>query len=755
MDLRYRMLVGQRRRIITWILVVSCSVLPVRCAWGGSDRVLPAGELPQDARLGPLKDLNGYFPFFVPSSPDAWKKRAEDVRRRTLVSLGLWPMPTKTPLHAVIHGKIEQTDYTLEKVFFESMPGFYVTGNLYRPRGQAGKQPGILCPHGHWANGRFTDAGQDSVRKQIVQGAERFEDGGRTPLQSRCVQLARMGCVVFHWDMIGYADSQQISFELAHRFAKQRAEMNRPVAWGLYSPQAESHMQSVMGLQALSSIRALDFLLSLPDVDRARIGVTGASGGGTQTFILSAIDPRVRVSFPAVMVSTAMQGGCTCENACSLRVATGNVEFAALFAPKPLGMTAANDWTKEMPLKGFPELQKLYTMLGAKEDVMLKPLLYFEHNYNYVSRSRMYSWFNKYFALGLPEPIVEESYRRLTDKQLTVWDQQHPKPAGGPQFERNLLQWWDEDAKEQLDSLLPSDDKSLAHYREVVGAGIDAVIGRGVPNEGALELQGVKRSQQDGSLQITGLLTHQVVGPDTIVLSDDGLGAKVQEQLPVVALLPKKRTSRVCIWISDQGKTGLFDAAGKPIAPVQKLLDRGVVVCGVDLFMQGEFLKDGKPMTKTRRVANERESAAYTFGYNPSLFARRVHDILSVIAQVRSYRPEEIDLVGLDKSGPWVAAARAQARGAVTRAAINTGGFRFAAVRDLHDPQFLPGGAKYQDLPGMLAVAAPAKLWLAGEGDSLPKSVEAAYRAAQRGDGVQIYAGHQPIEAAVDWLLNH
>ena len=85
--------------------------------------------------------------------------------------------------------------------------------------------------------------------------------------------------------------------------------------------------------------------------------MTGASGGGTQTFILCAIDPRVQVAFPAVMVSTAMQGGCTCENACVLRVGTGNIEFAALFAPKPLGMTAANDWTKEMATKGFPELK--------------------------------------------------------------------------------------------------------------------------------------------------------------------------------------------------------------------------------------------------------------------------------------------------------------------------------------------------------------------------------------------------------------
>src|ERR1051325_10058597 len=129
-----------------------------------------------------------------------------------------------------------------------------------------------------------------------------------------------------------------------------------------------------MGLQTWNSIRALDFVTSLPDVDASRIAVTGASGGGTQTFILCAIDPRPALAFPAVMVSTAMQGGCTCENASDLRIDTGNVEIAALFAPKPLGMTAANDWTKEMPTKGFPELKKHYQNLGVPDNVMLKAL---------------------------------------------------------------------------------------------------------------------------------------------------------------------------------------------------------------------------------------------------------------------------------------------------------------------------------------------------------------------------------------------
>src|SRR5436853_101375 len=146
----------------------------------------------------------------------------------------------------------------------------------------------------------------------------------------RCVQLARMGCVAFFYDMIGYADSQQISQQIAHGFAKQRPEMNAAENWGLFSPQAETHLQSVMGLQTWDSIRALDFLASLPDVDPERIGVTGASGGGTQTFILCALDPRPAVAFPAVMVSTAMQGGCTCENASLLRVDTGNIEIQGL-----------------------------------------------------------------------------------------------------------------------------------------------------------------------------------------------------------------------------------------------------------------------------------------------------------------------------------------------------------------------------------------------------------------------------------------
>ena len=146
-------------------------------------------------------------------------------------------------------------------------------------------------------------------------------------------------------------------------------------------------------------------------------------------------------------------GGCTCENASGLRIHAGNVEIAALVAPKPLGMTGANDWTVEMTTKGFPQLQSLYEMLGHKERVSLTALNHFGHNYNYVSRSAMYHFMNKHLGLGLPTPIVEEDYPRLSRSQLTVWSNGHARPDGGEAFEKTLLKHWSDDAEIELTSL--------------------------------------------------------------------------------------------------------------------------------------------------------------------------------------------------------------------------------------------------------------------------------------------------------------
>jgi hypothetical protein len=614
----------------------------------------------------------------VPETREAWLARAEKVRRQVRVTMGLWPWPTRTSLNAVVHGRRDMGDYTVEKVSFESAPGLFVTGNLYRPKGRTGRMPGVLSPHGHWSQGRFMDAGDLEARREVARGAERWIDGGRSPLQARCVTLARMGCVVFHYDMPGYADNQQLTMELVHGFAKQRPEMNGEEGWGFYSARAESRFQSVMGVQSWNTIRALDFLESLPDVDPARLAVTGASGGGTQTFIVGAIDPRPAVVFPAVMVSTAMQGGCTCENASGLRVGTGNVELAALFAPKPQGLTGADDWTRDMPTQGFPELQRVYELMGAKEAVQLRHLPHFGHNYNHVSRSAMYQWFNRHLGLGLPEPVLEENFTRLTAEELTVWDEDHPRPEGGVEFERRLLRMWDEDASGQLSAAAATPEG----WRTVVQPAIETTLGRTLAEVGPVQWLQSGQKERTGYTETVGVAR----------LSSQG------EEVPMVVLDPVGETKGTLVWITRTGKDGLYTADGEVIEEVRRRLDAGMRVIGVDLVQQGESHGSEGLQARTRKVANPREAPAYTFGYNTTVFQQRVHDVLTAVAYATAL--EGGKAVGL-KAGPgaahWVRCAAAVAGQAKGRVEAESEAFRFARVSDVHDPDFVPGGARYLD----------------------------------------------------------
>jgi len=243
-------------------------------------------------------------------SSNEWTTRAKEIREHILVSCGLWPMPDKTPLKANIFGKIDRNGYSVEKVYFQTMPGFYLAGNLYRPAGRAKAPfPGVLNPHGHWKEGRLADSKDGSIA-------------------ARCISFARQGMVAFSYDMVGFNDTHfadaptdQPHYDVHRQFGAAKTDQ----LWNI----------SLMGLQTWNSIRALDFLESLPDVDKKRLACTGESGGGTQTFMLGALDDRLAVQAPVVMVSHTMQGGCSCENAPGLRVDYSNMEFAAVPAPRP------------------------------------------------------------------------------------------------------------------------------------------------------------------------------------------------------------------------------------------------------------------------------------------------------------------------------------------------------------------------------------------------------------------------------------
>lgn len=644
-------------------------------------RVFEPGTLPEDSRLGPPRLLKDRFhPWNPPASREAWEKEREALRERILVGQGLWPMPPLAPLSAVVHGKIERDDYTIEMVYLPSLPGHYVTGNLYRPKKINGKIPAVLCPHGHWNNGRMVEQPADKVKAALNSGAEKFTAGATYFMQARMVGLARMGCTVFHYDMVGYADSKSL-----------------PHGSGFADVEATLRLQQSMGLQTINSIRALDFLLSLPEVDSSRVGVTGESGGGTQTFILGAIDSRPTVAFPAVMVSDNMQGGCTCENCCYLRIGNNNVALAAIFAPRPMAMSGADDWTISVQNKPLTDLKKIYGFYGKPDLVHAKTFPQFGHNYNQVSREMMYAWFNKHLNLGLPEPVVERDFQPLTPAELTVFDANHSLPADAADLNQ-IRAYLTSTSNKQFAELVPRDASGVAEYKRVVGAAARVMLDGGVPS--------VQAVSGAAPIQETETPSYKMV---RFALSR----RDATEQVPTIILLPPNFAGTAVLWFDGAGKKHLFDDAGRPNAAVQKLLASGIGVVSADLFLTGEFLPGPTEAVSAQKVNDE--FPAYTFGYNRPLLAERVHDIQTVIAGLGWFpQIKKLNLIGTGEAGLWVLLTKAVAGNSLNRCVADLKGFGFAKVISASDPNMLPGGLKYGGIGGLLALAAPGHLSVYG-----------------------------------------
>jgi len=684
------------------------AVLCLVLSWAAVATAGEAASRPVDPRWRNLPHTDTVF---VPrhfATLDEWQAWRDHLRRQILWAAGLMPMPEKTPLNAQVFGRIERDGYSVEKAYFESYPGFLVTGNLYRPL-TPGRHPGVACPHGHWKNGRMQD-----------------DDVGSVP--ARCITLARLGCVVFTYDMVGYNDSgKQIA---NHRFTSERGEL-----WGLGGP---------LGLQLWNSIRVIDFLQSLPDVDPERIGCTGASGGGTQTFLLCAVDERVKAAAPVNMISSTMQGGCVCENAPCLRIDTNNMEIGAMMAPRPLLMVSATgDWTKNTPQVEYPAIREIYSLYGAEDKVGMIQIDA-GHNYNKASREAVYRWFGKWL-LGRNdmETFTEPPYQKERDADLLVFADR-PLPYNAVPNLETLIEWRIGAAKRQLEELRPVNAAKLKECREVLGEALALAVGAAGPGLRAdVGVEPGDERPDDTDRVRRGWFV------------DSSRGTRV----PFIRFLPEKLDGRAAaghvLLIDGRGKAACLssDQHG-PGELAGKLLASGCRVTAIDVFGLGEATGEQDPKAP-------RGSTKFFTTFNRTDVAERVYDIVTAargcLTEGRAEKTGgELGIVGLGEAGPWCVLACAllatSSDGRAIRAVIDANGFDTGREESYRKDSYVPGILRAGGLPVAAALIPPARLFLHNTGDRFDTSWLKDVQSTLRGSRVVIQKDKATDGAMVKWL---
>lgn len=314
------------------------------------------------------------------SNKTEWEARRDTLRKEVRERLGIDKLLPLCSKEKPEYSKIRKFDgYTVQNFRLKTVNGHTVCGSIYAPTSK-GKHPLIICPNGHFSNGRY----------------------GKVQ-QLRLGTLARMGAICVDYDLWGWGESADEVGSKAHQTS-------------------EAHV-----MQALNGIRILDWMIQRKDVDTKRIGVNGGSGGGTQTVLLTVLDDRYTAANPVVSVSSWFDGGCPCESGMPIQLAGGgtcNAELAAMFAPKPMMLVSdGGDWTSTTPELEYPYLQRIYGFYGAKDKVSNIHLPKERHDFGDNKRNAVYKFFIDTFNLDASKldeskvTIEDENALRFTPKK--------------------------------------------------------------------------------------------------------------------------------------------------------------------------------------------------------------------------------------------------------------------------------------------------------------------------------------------------
>lgn len=304
---------------------------------------------------------------------ESWEKRKSMIRPALYRALLLSPLPPKPNSRPLLTPKRTFNGYTVENIAIEIMPGLYVNGSIYKPMNVKGKIPVVLCPDGHWEKQRY-----------------------RADCQIRCAMIARMGAMAISYDLFAWGESM-----LQFKYEDHRRSLSQTV-------------------QTLGGIRILDYMLSLPQADPDRVGISGGSGGGSHTVLMAAMDERIKLSAPVVAMSSYFYGGCPCESGMPIHACAGgtnNVELAAMVAPNPMLIVSdGGDWTAETPQHDFPYLQKIYGYYGKTSKVENVHLPLEKHDFGINKRIALYDFLVKNFGLK----AVKDHQGQYDERKVTI-----------------------------------------------------------------------------------------------------------------------------------------------------------------------------------------------------------------------------------------------------------------------------------------------------------------------------------------------
>jgi dienelactone hydrolase len=321
-------------------------------------------------------------------NPATWLERAPALRKELLGMLGLDPMPLRGDLKPVVTGRLEHEDFTVEKLHFQSLPGLYVTGNLYLPKRRSGKLPAVLYVCGH------------SVMKE-----GNVSLGNKTGYQHHPAWFARNGFACLAIDTI----------QLGEIPGLHHGTRNLDLWWW------NSRGYTPAGVETWNGVRALDYLSSREEIDPERLGVTGRSGGGAYSWYIAAVDERVKAAVPVAgitdlrnhVVDNVIDGHCDCMFLLNTR-GWDFSKLAALVAPRPL-LIANTDKDPIFPVDGVERIHRdvasIYRGLGAKDKLGLL-ITEGPHKDNQELQAPAFRWFKRFLdnAPDYPAPVAEKLF---------------------------------------------------------------------------------------------------------------------------------------------------------------------------------------------------------------------------------------------------------------------------------------------------------------------------------------------------------